>query len=369
MEKYISILDELRTDYEQSQTTWLSKQKEILSRVAVWRWASGSMFSLEPFPVEMNQQRLGNWLDKQEEDGVEYVKIGLDAQDRVISENAISYSSLGHEKYISYEEHHVIVYQSDLKNNLVRLEKAKITNNGTEWSACYSEHSSKVNLYFRDKKRIVRIESLIKSRYYTQTPTYYINYLDSDEVANIRRTDPKSELLPDGQDILVYQKNPYDKGTLFQFLIDETVSAVTEVLSKQSEKVCWIAVILIEGFGRDDWFPPDLAFGLENEQEAGKKLPNLTERLQHHVRLDSAKLSELSRLFIQECEVKKDYSAPSFVLKQTAVKLRQAGNNGIFSATDDFIVIPFDTDNTSVEESLEEIYTQDEMKILLGKWT
>ncbi len=363
MSMYETVLKELEGEFLSVKEEWPKLRSSIRSKVVEWKWATDSMGVFEPFFFELTHSKVGDWLPVLPDDGGDYTKVGLDANGQILIE-----LSSGTDTYYLYSEHEIISLEANTQGQLATIRKLFLVNKQPQWYAMYSENGrQQYSLYHYVGELISKIDTKHIYSSHTQEPTYFINYGNSGMVESIYRKDADSPQFPQGQNVCVYQHNRYTIEELKTVLIATVVDAVVSAIKSNSfsEPVWCLVLILFAPFGRDDWFPPALAIGLESEKT--HLFSSLDEKLMLEnsstvFRLEGARLNELSQLFIQECETNEYFDLPNKVLKQIAIQLRQQNLN--IPQTSDFLIIPYYTDS-SLSENLEGVYTQDEIATLL----
>jgi hypothetical protein len=369
MQAHYQFLDSLKEAFS-SYTKPL--RDEILSKVTTWRWATASQAQLELFSQEISRTPKGRWLKETPINPGGYVKIGLDQAANILIEYDLSN---GYDRYYQHEPEAIVAFELNRENKLNRVEKLLLVEGKPQWYGSYSDNgrANSADRYHHEHGRVTRIESLWLYPPHTQTPTYYIHYNALGSVEFVRRVDPVSRQFPHGQDVEVFREKRISSKELTQSVIQETVSAVMATLQNAAiQQPCYcLMLVVFDAFGRDDWFPPMVAVGLDRERHQWKMEPDrqwVPRNFQYAaLPLEGKRLHEYARLFMQDCELKSKYGLPRQVLKKIAKALRAEGIEKILPVTDDFVIVPFDYDTPLVKDCLKGVYSANELKQLATK--
>ncbi|MDJ1492763.1 hypothetical protein QNI19_07455 [Cytophagaceae bacterium DM2B3-1] len=365
-----TLLLSLKKDFDAHKINFLNTWQEIENQVSTWRLASNHMVFLDAFHPEMYQEESGKWLDERPEDRNEYVKVGLNSESKVIVEKAAEYEK----RYLYLPNGDILSLQSDYTNTLDGIEKRVVYNGQQEWYLHYNEKRDSVQRYkysYTDR-RITKIESFVDVQ---QTVEYVVTYTEEGVLDSIQRIKFLASGLLSDQNFLIYKRNPFSMEELSTILINQTTNHIVQAirgLDIQDPVYC-IILVLFDAFGNKGWFPPGLLLGLER----GKRQWNIDEwgnwnldgnDFDFSLQLTDSDLVELYQLFMQECVIHKYYDLPSIVLKQIAQELRKKEIHTIIPTTDDFAIFTFDSDSPFLAESLEGIYSEEEINVWLEKW-
>lgn len=360
----------LKNDFDAYKINFLNTWDEIGNQVGSWRLASNHMVFLDAFHPEMYQEESGKWLDERPENRNEYVKVGLNSENKIIVEKAAEYEK----RYLYLPNGDILSLQSDYTNTLDGIEKRVVYNGQQEWYVQYNkkQDSIEASKYSYTGSRITKIESFADVQ---QTAEYVITYTEEGDLDSIQRIKFLASGLLSDQKLLIYKRNPFSIEELSTILINQTANHIVQLIQDLDiqDSVYCIILVLFEAFGNDAWFPPGLLLGLES----GKRQWNIDEwgswnldgnDFDFSLQLVDSDLVELYQIFMQECVIHKYYDLPSTILKHIAQELR---NKEIYTAiptTDDFAIFAFDSDNPYLAESLEGIYTEEEINVLFDKW-
>ncbi|MDJ1471978.1 hypothetical protein [Xanthocytophaga flava] len=362
-----TLLLSLKNDFDVYKINFQTIWQEIESQVIIWRLASNHMVFLDVFHPEMYWEDNAKWLDERPEDRTEYVKVGLTSESKVIVEKAAEYEK----RYLYLPDGDMVSLQSDYSNTLDGIEKLVFYKGQPEWYLQYNkkQDSIQASKYSYTDNKITKIESFTDVQ---QTAEYVITYTNDSVLDSIRRITP---IASDHQNFLIYKRNPFSMEELSTILINQTTNHIVQAirgLDIQDPVYC-IILVLFDAFGNKGWFPPGLLLGLER----GKRQWNIDEwgnwnldgnDFDFSLQLTDSDLVELYQLFMQECVIHKYYDLPSIVLKQIAQELRKKEIHTIIPTTDDFAIFTFDSDSPFLAESLEGIYSEEEINVWLEKW-
>lgn len=376
MELHYQILHELEENFKTYYDEFDQVRERVYSKVTMWKWATASQACLELVSLERNRRPKGRWLKGKPQNRAEYVKVGVDEAGKILVEEEFqSHPAWGHDRIYLHEQDYILALEYNKQKELLSLEKAILVAGKQEWYGSISDknRANSVDRYYYNQGRVTNIATLWLYDQYIQTPIYYITYHLFGGVESVRRVDPISGQFPKGQGIYVYRKKSISDKELIEVLIRETTKQIIETLQQLNEQEpCYcLMLVLFDAFGRDNWFPPAIAIGLESERKQWDKDADQQWNPQlfkyGSIEIKGELLYEYSQLFMQECELKKKYNLPGKVLKQIAKALKRQGLGQVLKLTNHFIIVPFDYDQPSIIKNLKGVYTQREINQLMLK--
>lgn len=111
--------ERLLQQFETAETQYAELKQQAQAQVVNWRWATDSMFDIEPYFNEAHRTPKGKWLDHQPETFNQEYCYGYDAHDRVVAERSnhivfpFSEAPCFKERFLFYKEQVVENYYFD----------------------------------------------------------------------------------------------------------------------------------------------------------------------------------------------------------------------------------------------------------------
>ena len=215
---------------------------------------------------------------------------------------------------------------------------------------------------------LVSIKSIWVYGSTVQNPTYFPQFDVFGNLSLLTRVDEPSNFFPDGQNIIIFEKNRYSLKALTDILIKEYVEILLDQIYQQKNKN--VLILTIEyAFSSDDWLPPKFYFF---DLDISMKENQLIDDWINSDKVNFSFLNEFnqrildaSRLLEQEIVINKKYSLPNQILFKIAKtlhsKLSQSESN------QNLLIIPLDLPDdygTEVVQILKRVYNAKEIRAI-----
>jgi hypothetical protein len=333
MEDLHEILHFLKKKFEEtiiSEKELATHIKPLINKVI---WSTDSILSLQLLKTEISRKSKGRILKTEPTEKKNCVKTGFDTSGRILFEEQWGdFPTHGYIKYFTYSTATVYAYTFSRQGKLITIEFQELRDNLPIIYADDKKNGANiVQKYVYKDGKLVEIYSIWVYDTIIQSPTYHIKYDSLGTLSSITRSDEPSKSFPHGQNVIIYQKHYYSINELTDILVSEMEKEI--IAQSENNTKDYLLIFLEESFNSDDWLPPSFCFF--NSKEELRNNPSFDKFVDLESpdiivkKPNSEKIAEVSRLLMQEVEIKEKYGFPSKFLIKLAKKVKSYVNTNL----------------------------------------
>lgn len=352
---HTQLLKSLKDTLKKSPVTEKELSARIMPLIARKIWATEPQFYLEMLKTETANVPKGRVMKADPEVKEYCTMMGLDKDGMLVYEERWEgHPARGYKKYFDNDGDTTRSYSFMRDGALDEVQYQKRTDGIPVAFGTYSRYAVNfADTYSYEGGRLARIDRSVVYLSTIQNPVYTVNYDGLDNIQDIIRTDAPSKDIPDGQHIIVYQRNTYSLKALVDIFTEETNAVIAKTLEGNNKQ--FLLIILDRAFVNDEWLPLKVC-AIDRGKPFNATMPvgDLTdfEKLSPTI-ATSEKLSTVSRLLVQEITSQEKFDIPTKLLLNVAKHAKSLAGNTKVLALD-----LYDDYELSVGDILSKLYSK-----------
>ena len=353
--------------YRSAGKQYAKLNRQCEGQVVRWRWATGSMFELQPFYFERNRFKRGRWLKSEPKRKKGQYLYGYDDQDNVvIVRQYVKPPRQFYAIFYLYRNGTVESVRFDYakKRSPLTVSRCLYRRGRIASYELYGWGGHTKEQYEYDDDRIVRIRSWyrefygdLSSKVKAIQTTLTITYDELDRLAQIDEVYPAgSSDYPQGGTETLYRR-PRKGETVKELcgLVEERlVELIPEVVAAAKIRKSAYCLLLVYDWENPDlMLPPDLAVGLASDRSAAAKQHGKDAKYYlwnpaefaifgEELELDDRRLAKACELLGQQLAMKDRFTPALKLLNNVAARLMEHDWSGKLKTTEDFVVAAVD---------------------------